>query len=99
MEEKIMEELKDVMDPETGVSIVDMGFIYEIEVEDGKAEIEMTLTTPGCPLHSSFTRQVEKKVVSMEGIDEVEVDVVFDPPWKPEMMSEEAKKKLGYKER
>ena len=99
MEEKIREKLKDVMDPETGVSIVDMGFLYGIDVEDGKAEIEMTLTTPGCPLHSSFTRQVEKKVLSMEGIDEVEVDVVFDPPWKPEMMSEEAKKKLGYRER
>jgi len=99
MEEKIREKLKDVMDPETGVSIVDMGFLYSIDVEDGKAEIEMTLTTPGCPLHSSFTRQVEKKVLSMEGIDEVEVDVVFDPPWKPEMMSEEAKKKLGYRER
>lgn len=98
MEEKIKEKLKEVMDPETGVSIVDMGFIYGIDVENGKADIEMTLTTPGCPLHSSFTKQVEKKVGSMKGIENVNVDVVFNPPWKPKMMSEKAKKKLGYME-
>ncbi len=97
-EKKIKEKLKDVIDPETGVSIVDMGFIYEIDVTEDKADITMTLTTPGCPLHSSFVEQVEEKAKEIEGIKETDVEVVFDPPWKPEMMSDKAKEKLGYGE-
>ncbi len=96
MEKKIKDNLKEVMDPETGVSIVDMGFIYDIHLDGKKADITMTLTTPGCPLHKSFVEQVEEKTLEIEGIEEVEVETVFDPPWQPEMMSERAKKKLGY---
>lgn len=94
--ENIEEQLKTVMDPETGVSIVDMGFIYGIETEGNSVSIEMTLTTPGCPMHSSFKREVEEKIGSMDGVKEVEVKIVFDPPWTPEKMSDKAKEKLGY---
>lgn len=91
----VMEKLSEVMDPETDLSIVDMGFIYEVEMENGEVDIEMTLTSPGCPLHSRFTQEVREKVSEIDGVEEVDVELVFDPPWTPDKMSEEAKKKLG----
>ena len=94
-EEDVMAELKEIDDPETQVSIVDMGFIYDVEIEDDKVGVDMTLTSPGCPLHSKFTDDVEKRLSDLEGIKEVEVNMVFDPPWEPEMMSDKAKEKLG----
>ena len=94
-EEDVMDKLKEIDDPETQVSIVDMGFIYDVDIEDEEVDIEMTLTTPGCPLHSKFTNDVEEGVSELEGVEKVEVDVVFDPPWSPDRMSDDAKEKLG----
>ncbi len=96
VEEKVRENLKDVIDPETNFSIVDMGFIYEIDYEEGEVYVEMTLTSPGCPLHKKFEQDVERKAKEVEEVEEVEVETVFDPPWKPEMMSEEAREKFGF---
>lgn len=96
-EEEVMDVLGEIEDPETKVDLVNMGFIYDVEVDEDKVSIEMTLTSPGCPMHSVFTDKVEEGVGELEGVDEVEVDVVFDPPWSPDMMSDEAKKQLGMK--
>lgn len=90
-----MDKLKEVMDPETKLSIVDMGFIYDVDAENQKVDIEMTLTTPGCPLHKRFVNEVKDKVSEIEGVEEVNVDLVFEPPWSPEKMSEKAKEELG----
>lgn len=96
--EEIMDKLGEVMDPETNLSIVDMGFIYSVDVDNDEVNIEMTLTSPGCPLHSKFTQEVEEKVSSLEGVNDVNVELTFDPPWSPERMSDDAKKKLGMEE-
>ncbi|MFB6217442.1 MAG: metal-sulfur cluster assembly factor [Candidatus Aenigmatarchaeota archaeon] len=93
--DEVMEKLKNVIDPETDVSIVDMGFIKNVEIEGGKVDIDMTLTTPGCPLHSMFDSKIENEVTDIEDVEEVEVNMVFDEAWSPDMMSDEAKHKLG----
>jgi len=88
--------LSEVMDPELGVSLVDLGLIYDVNVEDDKVEVKMTLTAPGCPLHSILRQNAQDRVAQVEGVKEASVQIVWDPPWKPEMMSEKAKKQLGF---
>ncbi|MFB6088569.1 MAG: metal-sulfur cluster assembly factor [Candidatus Aenigmatarchaeota archaeon] len=95
-EKDVEDTLKEVKDPEIGIDVVNLGFIYDIDVDDNKVTIEMTLTVPGCPMHSAITRDVKRKVSELEGVEEVEVNMVFDPPWSPEKMSDEAREKLGY---
>ncbi len=92
-----METLKNVIDPELGLSIVDMGLIYEVNVEGKQVNVKMTLTAPGCPLASFIAHDAERNVKKMEGVEEAVVEVVFDPPWSPDMMSDKAKNLLGYK--
>lgn len=96
MKEKIKEALREVEDPELGVDIVSLGFIYDIEVDGSKVEIGMTLTTPGCPMSRVLVGRVEDKVKELDGIDEVDVNLVWEPQWTPEKMTEEAKEKLGF---
>ncbi|NIO22216.1 MAG: DUF59 domain-containing protein [Candidatus Aenigmarchaeota archaeon] len=95
--EEILKVLKNVIDPEIGVNIVDLGFIYGVEIEGNKVHIKMTLTTPGCPMHSMFVHEVENAIKAVFEKVEVKVELVFDPPWTPDKMSDEAKKKLGVK--
>lgn len=95
--EEVMKVLKNVVDPEVGVNIVDMGFIYGIEIEGKKVKVRMTLTTPGCPMHAMFVHEVENALKAVFDDVEVQVELVFDPPWTPDKMSDEAKKKLGFK--
>ncbi|MBR9681409.1 MAG: metal-sulfur cluster assembly factor [Candidatus Altiarchaeota archaeon] len=90
--EKVMKALKEVLDPELGVNIVDLGFIYEVKVKDKKAHIKMTLSTPMCPLSSLITGDVEKEV-KKAGF-EPEVELVFDPVWTPDRLSDDLKKKI-----
>ena len=97
-EEQIKEALASVLDPEIGMSVVDLGFIYSIEIEEGKVEIKMTLTTRGCPMHQMLSKQVEEVVKSIDGVSEAKVDLVWDPPWTPRMMSDAAKKRLGFRD-
>ncbi|MFQ5906498.1 MAG: metal-sulfur cluster assembly factor [bacterium] len=92
----VMKALSDVMDPELGVSLVDLGLIYDVNVEDDKVEVKMTLTAPGCPLHSVLRQNAQDRIAQIEGVKDANVQVVWDPPWKPEMMSEKAKKQLGF---
>lgn len=97
VEEQVREALKGVIDPEMGINIVDLGLVYEVRVSpEGKAEIVMTLTSPGCPLGPEIQAQVQRALGTVYGVDEVVVALVWSPPWKPEMMSEDARLELGY---
>jgi FeS assembly SUF system protein len=94
--EKIIEQLKTVYDPEIPTNIYDMGLIYRIDVEDDNTvRIEMTLTSPHCPVAETLPPEVERKVETVEGVKACEVQVVWDPPWNPSMMTEEAQLELG----
>ena len=92
----VMKVLKKCYDSEIGISLVDLGLIYDVQVKDDKVYIKMTLTTPGCPMHVFMVNDVEEKVKKMKGVKEVKVELVWDPPWTPDRMSREAKKKLGF---
>ncbi len=95
IEDKIREALKKVIDPELGVSIVDLGLIYDIRYENGDAEIEMTLTSPGCPLAPVIDKQVREAIKNVREVKNVTVELVWDPPWSKDAMSEELRAELG----
>lgn len=95
-EEDVREELKEVIDPELDINIVDLGLIYEINLDGDYLHILMTLTTPACPLSGVFDEMVRQEVAGLEGINEVEVELTFEPSWNPEMMSDEARDELGH---
>lgn len=95
IEGDVIEVLRDIYDPEIPVSIYDLGLIYGVHVgEDGTVRIEMTLTAPGCPVSVSLPAEVEHKVSRIPKVRQVTVDIVWDPPWTPERMSEEARLEL-----
>ena len=94
--ERIVEELKTVYDPEIPVNIYELGLIYRVAVDaGGAASIRMTLTTPMCPAAEELPPEVESKARGVEGVTGVTLDLVWDPPWSPDMMSEAAKLELG----
>ncbi len=94
--EQVRSALENVIDPELGINVVDLGLIYNILIEEKKIAIDMTLTTPGCPLAGMLAGNVEQALREAFPDMEVEVSLVWDPPWSPEMLSEEAKAQLGY---
>lgn len=97
LEGEIVQQLCTVYDPEIPVNIYELGLIYDIAVgEDGVAKIEMTLTSPNCPAAQSLPAEVESKVRAIPGVKDVVLDIVWDPPWTPERMSEVAKLELGF---
>lgn len=92
----IIEVLKTVYDPEIPVNIYELGLIYEIKIDDdGKAHILMTLTSPNCPVAESLPVEVKERILEIEGVQDAEVEITFDPPWDMNMISEEAKLELG----
>jgi metal-sulfur cluster biosynthetic enzyme len=91
----VMKVLKKCYDPEIGISLVDLGLIYDVQVKNDKVNIKMTLTTPGCPMHSFMINDVEENVKKLKGVKEVKVELVWNPPWIPDKMSKGTKKKLG----
>jgi len=95
---EILEALKNVDDPEVGMNIVDMGLIYGVdwEEEKGQVHIDMTLTSPGCPLGPEIIRDIKRELRALEDIQGVDVDLVWNPLWHPSMMSDYAKDELGY---
>ena len=94
--QRVIEELQTVYDPEIPVNIYELGLIYDVEVDDdGAARIRMTLTTPMCPAAEELPPEVETKARAVEGVTSVQLDLVWDPPWNPGMMSEAAKLELG----
>lgn len=94
--EQVLEALKRVYDPEIPVDIVNLGLIYDVAVGDGLVRLKMTTTSPGCPVGEFLAQEVEWAVRTLDGVDAVGVEFVWDPPWGPEMMSADAKKKLGW---
>jgi len=92
---QVLEKLKEVYDPEMPINVVDLGFIREVKVKDDKVEIKMTLTNPFCPMHSMITEEVKDAIEKIKDVKGVKVELVFDPPWSPDDISEEAKKKFG----
>jgi metal-sulfur cluster biosynthetic enzyme len=94
--EDVQEALTNVIDPELGLDFVELGLVYEIEVEDAEVYITFTLTSPGCPIGPQVTEQMEEYVSDVPGVSSVYPKMVFTPPWTPEMMSEDAKFALGY---
>ena len=97
LKQAVIEMLATVTDPEIPVNIYELGLIYEVEINaDGDARVVMTLTTPNCPVAESMPGEVEDRVGSVPGIRSVSVELVWDPPWTPDRMSEAAKLELGF---
>ncbi len=97
IEAEVMEALRDVYDPEIPVNIYDLGLIYEVNVDEfGVVDIDMTLTSPACPVAGTLPGEVENKVRTVPGVADVHVELVWDPAWSMDRMSEEAKLELGF---
>lgn len=93
----VIDVLKTIFDPEIPVNIYDLGLIYDVEIDEAnKATITMTLTTPGCPVAGTFPGMVQERVLSVEGITDAHVELVWEPMWTQEMMTEAAKLTLGF---
>ncbi len=95
LNDKIIAVLKTIFDPEIPVNLYDLGLIYNIDIQGKKAIIQMTLTNPGCPVASEFPQVVKSHVESLPELDEVEIEMVWEPPWTTDRMSEAAKLQLG----
>ncbi len=93
--ERVLAALETVYDPEVGMNIVDLGLIYEVAVESGRVNVKMTLTTPGCPLLETLPAHAEEEVRKLPEVQEVQVELVWDPPWTPERMSSEGKRRMS----
>lgn len=97
LEKEIIRELKNVYDPEIPVDIYELGLIYEIRIDENiNVYIKMTLTAPGCPVAGSLPEEVKQKVKRVKGVNQVVVDLVWEPAWNKDMMSDEAKLQLGF---
>lgn len=96
--EGVLEELKKVIDPELNINIVDLGLIYDVAIDpkEGKVVITMTLTTPGCPLSMVFEEWVPAAVKNIEEVKDVKINLVWEPPWDPDKMTDEAKEQMGF---
>ena len=94
-QDDILKALSEVIDPEIGLSITDMGLIYDVQVDGGKVNVKMTLTTMGCPMASQLRQMAEEAATRAEGVTQAQVEIVWDPPWNPSMMTQEARAKLG----
>ena len=95
LKEKIIDEIKKIYDPEIPVNIYELGLIYKVEVKDGLVKIEMTLTTPNCPVADSLPKLVKNNILKIDGITDVDLKLVWDPPWTKDKMSEAAKLELN----
>ncbi len=93
---QVYELLHQVIDPEVGVNIVDLGLVYGVRVSERVVYVRMTLTTPGCPLGSYIDDEIRRALGRMPDVDDTDLDLVWDPPWDPEMMTDEAKRQLGW---
>ncbi|MBM3934969.1 MAG: metal-sulfur cluster assembly factor [SAR202 cluster bacterium] len=93
--EDVLQALKDVFDPEIPVNVVDLGLVYGCEVDEGNVKVKMTLTFAGCGMGPYIAQQAEWRIAELEGVEDVEVEMVYDPPWTPEMITEDGKAILG----
>ena len=93
--ENVLEDLSDVYDPEIPIDIVNLGLVYEVEVEGTVVNLKMTMTSPGCPSAREIVLESQTLVSEMDGVTEANVEIVWDPPWTPEKMSDEARVSMG----
>ena len=93
--DEVLEALHDVFDPEIPVNVVDLGLIYGCDVEDNNVTVEMTLTFAGCGMGPYIAQQAEWRIAEIEAVEDVNVEMVFDPPWNPDLITEEGKLQLG----
>lgn len=94
-EEQVMERLEEVKDPEFDINIVDMGLVYEVDVEDTSVHVLMTLTTRGCPFHGIFEEVITEELSEMDGVEDIEVELTFDPPWTMDKMTDKGRNQMG----
>ena len=94
--EEVRDALRQVEDPELGMDIVDLGLLYDVELEDSKVKVIHTLTSMGCPVGPMIQEQIDQVVRALPGVEDVEVELTWDPPWTPEKMSDDAKFILGF---
>jgi len=94
-DQDVFNALKGVIDPELGINVVDLGLVYGVEINEEVVRVEMTLTSPGCPLAGLIDQMVKSAVGKLEGVERVELELVWDPPWIPAMMSEEVREEFG----
>ena len=95
-QETVIEAMKDVFDPEIPVNVVDLGLVYDVQVDaENSVYVVMTLTAPGCGMGPFIAQQAEWRIAEVEGVEDVTVEMVFDPPWTPEMITDDGKKLLG----
>ena len=95
IKDKIIAEIKKIYDPEIPVNVYDLGLIYDVQVNQKKAKIKMTLTTPNCPVAESLPKEVKESAMQIQGIEDVDLELVWDPPWTKDMMSDAAKLELN----
>ena len=93
--DEVFEALKEVFAPEIPVNVVDLGLVYDLQVEDGDVDIKMTLTFAGCGMGPYIAQQAEWREAEIEGVEDVNVELVYDPPWTPDLITEDGKKHLG----
>ncbi|MDA8198204.1 MAG: metal-sulfur cluster assembly factor [Thermaerobacter sp.] len=93
--EAVVDMLKNVYDPEIGINVVDLGLVYDVDIDNQVVNVKMTLTTPGCPLHDTLTRTAEMAIETLDGVNEAHVDMIWDPPWTPERITDEGRRLLG----
>src|SRR4030042_3428709 len=91
----VTKKLGQVLDPELGISIIDLGLIYDVKIKKNDVSLLMTLTFPGCPLYTAIQKEIESKLKELDGIGRINIRITFDPPWEPSKISEKAKEKLG----
>jgi metal-sulfur cluster biosynthetic enzyme len=94
--DEVTDVLRDVIDPELGLDFVELGLIYDVEVDESVVRVTYTLTSPGCPIGPQVSEQIEEFVSELEGVQEVHPTMTFSPPWTPDRMSEDAKFALGF---
>ena len=97
-ESAVLDALRQVIDPEVGCNLVDLGLIYDIAITGTLVKVTMTLTTPGCPMHESLCQGVQMAVLNLDGVDDAQVELVWDPPWHPAMMTEAGRGMTGVRD-
>ena len=95
LKDKVVAEIKKIYDPEIPVNIFELGLIYDISIKDKNVSVKMTLTTPYCPVAESLPKEVKDSIMQVDGVEKVDLDLVWDPPWDKSMMSESAKLELN----
>lgn len=96
-EQDVLTALRECYDPEIPINVVDLGLIYGVEVQGEKVHVKMTMTFPGCPMHAFLSQEAQGRLLQIPGVKEAEVEIVWDPPWSPELITEEGKKQLGWR--